>query len=116
MAISGRSVINAPDFLVDPRLILPPSVANTGYTEALDDSAGVFTDTITPTSGTDIISGAGDGVVPTAVQSALPIPDSMIVIGQTIRIVPGGGIVVDVEVEVTDVNNIGTYEVRLAKL
>lgn len=113
MAISGRTVIVAPDFQVDPRLVLPPGVANVGYTTALNDIEGIFTDA------GDAVSGSGPVITSTeagTVNPGIPVPDSAVIISQTIRIVPGGGIVVDVEMEVTNSASSDSFDVRLAKL
>lgn len=113
MAINGRSVISAPDFQVDPRFLIPVGVSGVSYTAASDDAEGIFT------TSSDAVSGTGVVATGTEAQTAnpgIPVPDSAIIISQTIRIVPGGGIVVDVEMEVTNSANNDSFEARLAKL
>lgn len=116
MATTSSSIINAGDFIVDPRLTLPPGISGTGYSDTIDISQteGTFLDAGTNVSGTDLVSETTTAA--TAPSSTVPVPDSIQIVSQIVRIAPGGGIVVDVEIDVSDVNGSQAYETRITKL
>lgn len=113
MAISGRSVISVSDFEVDPRLVLPNGIKNVGYTEAIEEEPVEFVSSDDVVSGTQVVTLDPEGNISSP---GVPVPDSVVVVNQTVRIVPGGGIVVDVELEVTNSANNDTFELRIAKI
>lgn len=93
--------------------MLPAGIVNSGYTQALGTPSVSQVDPGSAVSGSDLSIA---DVAASQISSGIPVPDSVSIVNQTIRIVPGGGIVVDVEVDVNNSAGADTFEVRLAKL
>jgi len=104
--INDSNVINNTEFTVDPRLSLPPGVVGATY------NPDVTIEDITSTGDTEITS--VDIIdIPTG---ALSEPTSITVVNQTVRVLPNGSTVIDVEVEIDDVAGAESFELRISKV
>lgn len=103
---------------IDPRFFLPPNVTGVTYKgqEQVSSDAPVQSGTdVTVT--VDFASDDSVGEAPSGYEDEerlLP-PDTVVVISQTARVVPGGNTVVDIVIDVEDSPRVSQYEVRVTK-
>lgn len=131
--IRDTDIIRTPEVNLDPRLFVPDGVIDIGTKSTEIDS-----DNPTPTSDTgetsdDAVdsstgSGTGDGgdvvyelptnddiPVESGETDALPTPQFIEIVSQTIRIAPDGSSLVDVVINVEDIPGVTNYDVRVTK-
>lgn len=101
---------------IDPRFFLPPNVVDLGYKDSVPD-----TDDFQNEQSIDQVVTADDYVVEEvdntggADENRLLPPDYVELVSQTARVTSGGGVVVDVVIDVEDVANASQFDVRLTK-
>lgn len=131
--IRDTDIIQTPPVTLDPRLFVPDGVIDIGVksTEIDPDNptANPLDDEeITENgSGTDVGTGddGGDSPVYTpptndvpaenGESDALPVPQSINIVSQTIRIAPDGSSLVDVVIEIDDIPGVTNFDVRVTK-
>jgi hypothetical protein len=101
-----------PEQTIDPRLSLPPGVVDFTYDKSEPDSDSSFE------SDADVVdafvSTTDDGQSPFDETLMVP-PNYINIVAQTPRVNSTGSVVVDVVIDVEDVQNAGSFEVRLTK-
>ena len=115
---STRNVAQSQDVALDPNFFLPPNVVDLRYISS-DDFNDVPSD---ESQEEDIVDDGltaepeGDlSPVDLGGTSVLSPPANITVVSQTVRVLSGGGYVVDVVIDVEDVDNALYYETRLSK-
>lgn len=108
---------------LDPSFFLPPNVIDLRYSNTNGDSADGEEDggpepldTESPPMG-EVLNDEGFGDLSSPeVAAALPIPEGLTIVSQTVRTKPGGGYVVDVVVDVTDMPGIENFDLAVTKV
>lgn len=111
MPLNSRQIIQRPSIAIDPQFPMPQGLIDV-YREDLplqSDDYSQFDD-----DGSDL-TGQGSVTYPAGTGSAFSPPDSVSVVSQTVRALPGGTRVVDLVFEVSGTDTATTYEVRVTK-
>ena len=116
MTDSTRNVAQSQDVVLDPNFFLPPNVVDLRYVND-KDTDGVYTDE--DYEGEDVLDGeplpAEEPVIDLGSTSPIMPPTNITIVSQTVRVLGGGGYVVDVEIEVEDSDGADYYETRISK-
>lgn len=115
---STRKVAQSQDVAIDPNFFLPPNVVDLRYVSS-QDYYDVPTDESQDEETTEdgLVSEPEGDLIPVDLggTSVLNPPTNITIVSQTVRVLGGGGYVVDVVIEVEDVDNALSYETRISK-
>jgi hypothetical protein len=127
MTITSGQVITTPDVTIEQSFFLPPGLVN--VTHKFEEQLG-------DDSPPDVVDDAGNVVVldepfnaiaedgsyatvadiSLPVESKLPVPGRPTVLSETVRVTPGGNVVIDVVLEVPDIVGVTEVDVRIGKV
>lgn len=118
MTISSRKIVETAPIVVDPNFFVPPNVRGISYgsKEYREVSSGESAPVEDVSGNAEDINQNNDSILDEVDQKpiVIPVPDNAVIVDQTIRLLKGGGAVVDVTIEIdTKAANI---EVGLTKV
>lgn len=119
--MSTNNYIIPPQQEIDNTFYIPPGLSRFEYPPLIiSDDEDVVDDTQVEIN--DVVQPIGEVVVDTTAPvidvpatTALPVPDGLTIVSQTLRTGPSGVQVVDVEVDVPDIQGINQFDIRATK-
>ncbi len=107
---TSSEIIQKGPIEIDKQFFVPPYVQDVRQVQSSDISDGEF-GAADDTETEDIPTDPGD-----VSYVGLPVVDSITVVSQTVKTATGGGVTVDVIIEVPDYDSILKYDVRVTKI